>query len=344
MNLYPFIKPFLFRFEAEKAHHLALQSLDQTYRLHLLPTLTGTIPSLPKSFCGLQLPNPVGLAAGLDKDGKYIDALSSLGFGFIELGTVTPLPQPGNPLPRMFRLTDSMAIINRMGFNNDGVDACVARVKASAFYQQGGVIGLNIGKNAVTPIENASSDYLTCLQKVYGVASYVTINISSPNTKNLRQLQGGQDLIELLKTISHEREKLSEQYGKRLPLFLKIAPDLDDDAIEGIAQAILEYNIDALIGTNTTLSRAGVEQEPYKDETGGLSGLPVKNLSTQTLKKFAQHLNGKIPLIGVGGIMNGEDALEKIHAGAELVQLYSGLIYRGPELIKDCISSLKSKN
>jgi len=342
MNLYPLIKPFLFRFEAEKAHHLALQSLDQSYRLHLLPALIGTIPSLPKNFCGLQLPNPVGLAAGLDKDGKYIDALSSLGFGFIELGTVTPLPQPGNPLPRMFRLTDSMAIINRMGFNNDGVDACVSRVKASAFYQQGGVIGLNIGKNALTPIENASSDYITCLQKVYGVASYVTINISSPNTKNLRQLQGGQDLIELLKTISNEREKLSQQYGKRLPMFLKIAPDLDDEAIEGIAQAIVEYNIDALIGTNTTLSRAGVEREPYKDEAGGLSGLPVKNLSTQTLKKFAQHLNGKIPLICVGGIMNGEDALEKIHAGADLVQLYSGLIYRGPELIKECISSLKT--
>jgi dihydroorotate dehydrogenase len=341
MNVYPLIKPLLFRFDAEHAHHLALQSLKKSHQLHLLSPLIGSIPSLPTHFCGLELPNPVGLAAGLDKDGKYIDALSALGFGFLELGTVTPLAQPGNPLPRMFRLTDSMGIINRMGFNNDGVDACVARVKASAFYQNGGVIGLNIGKNAITPIENASSDYVTCLQKVYSVASYVTINISSPNTKNLRQLQGGQDLVELLKMVEQTREQLSQQYGKRTPLFLKIAPDLDDDSIEGISEAILEHQMDALIATNTTLSRNGVENEPFKDEAGGLSGLPVKTLSTQTLQKFSHHLNGKIPLIGVGGIMNGDDALQKIHAGAKLVQLYSGLIYQGPQLVKDCIASLK---
>ena len=341
MNLYPFIKPILFRLGAEKAHHIALQSLNQSHQLHLLSTLIGPVPSLPTHFCGLDLPNPVGLAAGLDKDGKYIDALSTLGFGFLELGTVTPLAQAGNPQPRMFRLTESMGVINRMGFNNDGVDACVARVKASAFYQSGGVIGLNIGKNAITPIENASSDYVTCMQKVYGVASYITINISSPNTKNLRQLQGGQDLVELLKTIQGTREQLSQQYGKRTPLFLKIAPDLDDESIQNISQAILEYQMDALIATNTTLSRNGVDNEPFKNETGGLSGLPVRTVSTQIIQKFSQHLQDKIPMIGVGGIMQGDDALQKIHVGAKLVQLYTGLIYQGPQLIKDCIVSLK---
>jgi dihydroorotate dehydrogenase len=342
MNLYPLVRPFLFCLEAEHAHDFSLNTIDQAFRMGILPNIIGKVPALPTQFCGLHLPNPVGLAAGLDKDGKHIDALASLGFGFIEIGTVTPLAQPGNPLPRMFRLPQAQGIINRMGFNNDGVDACVERVRASQFYQSGGVIGLNIGKNANTPIENASQDYVTCLQKVYGVASYVTINISSPNTKNLRQLQGGQDLIDLLQKITAEREKLSQQFGKRIPLFLKIAPDLDHENIDSIAQALLQFQIDALIATNTTLSRDGVENMVHANEAGGLSGKPVKHISTKTIKSFADVLHGRIPIIGVGGIMTGYDALEKHHAGASLVQLYSGLIFKGPQLIKDSIVAFEA--
>ena len=342
MNLYPLVRPFLFCLEAEHAHDFSLNTIDQAFRMGILPNIIGKVPALPTQFCGLHLPNPVGLAAGLDKDGKHIDALASLGFGFIEIGTVTPLAQPGNPLPRMFRLPQAQGIINRMGFNNDGVDACVVRVRASQFYQSGGVIGLNIGKNANTPIENASQDYVTCLQKVYGVASYVTINISSPNTKNLRQLQGGQDLIDLLQKITDEREKLSQQFGKRIPIFLKIAPDLDHENIDSIAQALLQFQIDALIATNTTLSRDGVENMVHANEAGGLSGKPVKHISTKTIKSFADVLQGRIPIIGVGGIMTGYDALEKHHAGASLVQLYSGLIFKGPQLIKDSIVAFEA--
>jgi dihydroorotate dehydrogenase len=342
MNLYPLVRPFLFCLEAEHAHDFSLNTIDQAFRMGILPNIIGKVPALPTQFCGLHLPNPVGLAAGLDKDGKHIDALASLGFGFIEIGTVTPLAQPGNPLPRMFRLPQAQGIINRMGFNNDGVDACVERVRASQFYQSGGVMGLNIGKNANTPIENASQDYVTCLQKVYGVASYVTINISSPNTKNLRQLQGGQDLIDLLQKITDEREKLSQQFGKRIPIFLKIAPDLDHENIDSIAQALLQFQIDALIATNTTLSRDGVENMVHANEAGGLSGKPVKHISTKTIKSFADVLQGRIPIIGVGGIMTGYDALEKHHAGASLVQLYSGLIFKGPQLIKDSIVAFEA--
>jgi len=342
MNLYPLVRPGLFCLEAEHAHDFSLNTIDQVFRMGILPSIIGNVPALPTQFCGLHLPNPVGLAAGLDKDGKHIDALASLGFGFIEIGTVTPLAQPGNPLPRMFRLPQAQGIINRMGFNNDGVDTCVERVRASKFYQSGGVIGLNIGKNANTPIENASQDYVTCLQKVYGVASYVTINISSPNTKNLRQLQGGQDLIDLLQKMTDEREKLSQQFGKRIPIFLKIAPDLDHENIDSIAQALLQFQIDALIATNTTLSRDGVENMAHANEAGGLSGKPVKNISTKIIKSFADVLQGRIPIIGVGGIMTGYDALEKHHAGASLVQLYSGLIFKGPQLIKDSIVAFEA--
>ena len=341
MNLYPLAKPLLFTLDAEPAHNFSLSVTDQAFRVGLLPAIIGKVPRLPTEFCGLHLPNPVGLAAGLDKDGKHIDSLASLGFGFLEIGTVTPLPQSGNPLPRLFRLPQAMAIINRMGFNNDGVDACVARVKASKFYQSGGVIGLNIGKNATTPIEQASEDYLICLRKVYEVASYITVNISSPNTKNLRQLQGGQDLIDLLSQLSSEREKLIQQYGKKVPLFLKIAPDLDPLQRRDIAEAMLEFQIDALIATNTTLSRDGVDQLEYAEEAGGLSGKPLKELSTNTIKAFADLLQNKIPIIGVGGIMTGYDALEKHHSGASIVQLYTGLIYKGPQLIKDSIVALQ---
>jgi len=341
MNLYPLVRPWLFSLDAENAHHASLKALDFAYRCGIMPAIIGKVPQLPTQFCGLSLSNPVGLAAGLDKDGKHIDALAALGFGFLEIGTVTPLPQSGNPLPRMFRLPEASALINRMGFNNDGVDACVERVKASKFYQSGGIIGLNIGKNAVTPIEKASEDYVICLQKVYAVASYITVNISSPNTKNLRQLQGGQDLIDLLQTLTLEKEKLSQKFGKQVPLFLKIAPDLDADQIVAIADALLQFKIDALVATNTTLSRNGVEDLKHSSQAGGLSGKPVKNISTAMIKSFSQALNGKIPIIGVGGIMNGSDALEKRHAGASVVQLYSGLIYKGPQLIKDAISALE---
>jgi dihydroorotate dehydrogenase len=341
MNLYPLVRPWLFSLDAEKAHHVSFKALDFAYRCGIVPTIIGKVPQLPTEFCGLSLPNPVGLAAGLDKDGKHIDTLAALGFGFLEIGTVTPLPQPGNPLPRMFRLPEASALINRMGFNNDGVDACVERVKASQFYQSGGIIGLNIGKNAVTPIDKASEDYVICLQKVYDVASYITVNISSPNTKNLRQLQGGQDLIDLLQTLTLEKEKLSQKFGKQVPLFLKIAPDLDADQVLAIADALLQFKIDALVATNTTLSRNGVEGLQHSSQAGGLSGKPVKNISTAMIKSFSEALNGKIPIIGVGGIMHGSDALEKRHAGASVVQLYSGLIYKGPQLIKDAISAFE---
>lgn len=341
MNLFPCIRPLLFSLDAEQAHNATFQILDRLEKIGILKYLVGNIPSAPIEFCGMKLKNPVGLAAGLDKDGKHIDALASLGFGFLEIGTVTPLPQQGNPKPRLFRLQKARGIINRMGFNNDGVDACVARVKASKFYQAGGIIGLNIGKNAITPIENAVDDYLIGLRKVYPIASYVTINISSPNTKNLRQLQQGSELDSLLNALAIEREKLSNEFGKRLPLFLKIAPDLLDDQIKEIAKLVIQYKFDAIIATNTTLSREGVENEMNGNETGGLSGAPVKNLSTQTLEKFKQELAGSVPLIGVGGILTGQDAQDKVFAGAKVVQLYSGLIYKGPQLVADCINALR---
>lgn len=341
MNLFPLIRPILFALDAESAHEKTFKGLDYLESKGLLKNIVGHIPSAPRTFCGLQLPNPVGLAAGLDKDGKHIDALAGLGFGFLEIGTVTPLPQPGNPKPRLFRLAQSKGIINRMGFNNDGVKACVQRVRESKFYQNGGVIGLNIGKNAATPIEDATNDYLIGLREVYDVASYVTINISSPNTKNLRQLQEGNELEKLLQALSEERERLSQSYGKRLPMFLKIAPDLVSEQIKEISDLVQRYQFDAIIATNTTLSRYGVEKEPHGGETGGLSGAPVKKLSTQTLEAFAKELQGKVPLIGVGGILSGLDAKDKIVAGASVVQVYSGLIYKGPELIKECIQALR---
>jgi dihydroorotate dehydrogenase len=340
MNLFPIARPLLFCLDAENAHEKTFSALDLLERRGILSKLIPKVVDHPREFCGLQLKNPVGLAAGLDKDGKHIDALASLGFGFLEIGTVTPLPQSGNPKPRLFRLPNAQGIINRMGFNNDGVDACVERVKRSKYYQAGGIIGLNIGKNATTPIENAVDDYLIGLRKVYSVASYVTVNISSPNTKNLRQLQEGNELLKLLSALKEERIKLSEQYGKRLPLFLKIAPDLIDEQIKEIADLVLENGVDAIIATNTTLSRHGVENEPNGNEAGGLSGAPVNKISTKTLYAFAKELNGRIPLIGVGGILNGHDAKDKIVAGASVIQLYSGLIYQGPDLIRECVQAI----
>ncbi len=295
------------------------------------------VEAKPVTCMGIEFPNPVGLAAGLDKNGAYIDALAALGFGFIEIGTITPRPQAGNPHPRLFRLPQAKAIINRMGFNNDGVDKLIENVKAAKFK---GVLGINIGKNADTPVEKAVDDYLICLEKVYNYASYITVNISSPNTKNLRSLQSGDALTELLQTLKQRQLALAEEHQHYVPLVLKVAPDLEPSDIEFIAQQLLQFKIDGLIVTNTTLSREGVENLPHGDEAGGLSGAPVFEKSTACLAAFAKILEGKIPLIGVGGILSGEQAVAKRNAGATLVQVYSGLVYTGPELVKDCVDAL----
>jgi dihydroorotate dehydrogenase len=291
---------------------------------------------------GITFPNPVGLAAGLDKDGACIDGLAALGFGSIEIGTVTPRAQPGNPKPRMFRLPARKAIINRMGFNNGGVDAFVANVQASRFYQdKQGVLGLNIGKNADTPIERAADDYLECLRKVYPYASYVTVNISSPNTKNLRQLQGSSELDSLLSQLKEAQARLADQHGRYVPLALKIAPDIDGDQIRDIAGALLRHKIDGVIATNTTLNRREVQGLRHAEEAGGLSGAPVFDLSNIVIRALKKELGDALPIIGVGGIMRGQDAKTKIAAGAQLVQLYSGLIYAGPALVRECAAALK---
>ncbi len=295
------------------------------------------VAAKPVTCMGIEFPNPVGLAAGLDKNGAYIDALAALGFGFIEIGTITPRPQAGNPHPRLFRLPQAKAIINRMGFNNDGVDKLIENVKAAKFK---GVLGINIGKNADTPVEKAVDDYLICLEKVYNYASYITVNISSPNTKNLRSLQSGDALTELLQTLKQRQLALAEEHQHYVPLVLKVAPDLEPSDIEFIAQQLLQFKIDGLIVTNTTLSREGVENLPHGDEAGGLSGAPLFEKSTACLAAFAKTLEGKIPLIGVGGILSGEQAVAKRNAGATLVQVYSGLVYTGPELVKDCVDAL----
>ena len=334
--LYSLARPLLFSLAPERAHELTLSLLKSAHRMGMMRQ---SIASKPVTCMGIQFPNPVGLAAGLDKNGAYIDALAGLGFGFIEIGTITPRPQVGNPHPRLFRLVEAKAIINRMGFNNDGVDQLVENVKASKFK---GILGINIGKNADTPVENAVDDYLICLEKVYNYASYVTVNISSPNTKNLRSLQSGDALTELLETLRKRQLELAEEHQHYVPLVLKVAPDLTAEDIEFIAKQLLQFKIDGLIVTNTTLSREGVENLKYADEAGGLSGAPVFEKSTACLAAFSKALDGQIPLIGVGGILSGEQALAKQNAGANLVQIYSGLIYTGPTLIKDCVDALKS--
>ena len=341
IDSYPLLRPWLFSLDPEKAHNITLSNLDRAERWGLLRCLIKQPAQDPRHLCGITFPNPVGLAAGLDKDGKHIDALASLGFGFLEIGTVTPKPQPGNPKPRMFRLPQAQAIINRMGFNNDGVDACVKRVRNSEYWQNGGIIGLNIGKNASTPIEDAASDYVTAMQAVYEVASYITVNISSPNTHNLRALQEEDMLRSLLGSLHLAREALSDKHGISKPLFLKIAPDLDHSDIKLIAELLLEFKIDAIIATNTTIARDAVKDLQFGEELGGLSGAPVRNASTQVVMSLKQYLGDAIPIIGVGGILSGADALEKISAGASLVQIYSGLIYRGPSLIAECAAELK---
>ena len=334
----PFIiRPLLFSLDPETAHCVTLDALQASYRLGLT-SLFAKKPTAPtRKVMGLDFPNPVGLAAGMDKNGAYIDALAGLGFGFIEIGTVTPLPQPGNPKPRLFRLPQANAIINRMGFNNNGVDALIANVQRAEYC---GILGINIGKNADTPIENAADDYLTCMRKVYAHASYVTVNISSPNTKNLRQLQDEDALNNLLAQLKAEQQKLADMHGKYVPIALKIAPDLEGEQIAQIARLLMQHRMDGVIATNTTLSRKGVENLEHAAETGGLSGAPVREKSTAVIRALHQYLQGALPIIGVGGILCGADAAEKIHAGAALVQIYSGLVYRGPELIGEAINAL----
>ncbi|MCO8066346.1 quinone-dependent dihydroorotate dehydrogenase [Acinetobacter schindleri] len=331
--LYSLARPLLFSLAPERAHELTLSLLKSS---HAMGMMRQNVASKPVTCMGIEFPNPVGLAAGLDKNGAYIDALASQGFGFIEIGTITPRPQPGNPEPRLFRLPKAKAIINRMGFNNEGVDKLIENVKAAKFK---GVLGINIGKNAVTPVENAVDDYLICLEKVYNYASYITVNISSPNTKNLRSLQSGDALTELLETLKNRQLELAQENQHYVPLVLKVAPDLEAEDIAFIAQQLLQFKIDGLIVTNTTLSREGVEGLEHAEEAGGLSGAPVFEKSTACLKAFADVLQGQIPLIGVGGILSGADAAAKKQAGASLVQVYSGLIYIGPTLVKDCVEA-----
>ena len=340
--LYALARPFLFALDAEAAHNLTLPALRRAAACGLTSSIAKPA-SDPRTVMGISFPNPVGLAAGLDKDGAYIDGLATLGFGFIEVGTVTPRAQPGNPMPRMFRLPKANAIINRMGFNNGGVDAFVSNVQASRFYQnKEGVLGLNIGKNADTPIERAVDDYLICLEKVYPYAGYVTVNISSPNTKNLRQLQGASELDALLASLKEAQQRLADQHQRYVPIALKIAPDIDQEQIQTIAQALLRHRMDGVIATNTTISRDAVKDMKYGEETGGLSGAPVFELSNTVIRALKKELGDAIPIIGVGGILSGADAKTKVDAGASLVQLYTGLIYRGPGLIRECAAALRA--
>lgn len=334
---YSAIRKVFFKFDAETIHEMTIKALKNTGTTPLRALYCQNVPSKPVTVMGIDFPNPIGLAAGLDKNGECIPAFGAMGFGFVEVGTVTPRPQPGNDKPRIFRIAQANAVINRMGFNNKGVDYLVDQVRKAQFK---GVLGINIGKNKDTPEENAKDDYIHCMQKVYNFASYITINISSPNTPGLRSLQYGDALNELLSALKAEQTTLAEKYGKYVPIAVKIAPDLTEPEVESIAECLIANNIDGVIATNTTLSREGVEGLEHCDEMGGLSGAPVKEKSTQVIKLLAKALDNKLPIIGVGGISNGADAKEKIEAGAKLVQVYTGFIYQGPEIIKDVVNAL----
>jgi dihydroorotate dehydrogenase len=329
--LYEIARPLLFAFDPETAHNLTLQGLHYAGML-LPPGLPA--PATPVEVMGVRFPNRIGLAAGLDKNGEAIDGLARLGFGFLEIGTVTPRPQPGNPRPRMFRLPEAQAIINRMGFNNHGVDALLAHVRAAKYR---GILGINIGKNFDTPIERAADDYLACLDKVYALASYVTVNISSPNTANLRQLQGESELDDLLGRLKAAQTRLADTHGRYVPLTLKIAPDLDEAQVVNIADALRRHRIDGVIATNTTIARDKVQGLAHAGEQGGLSGAPVFEASTAVVRRLAAALGGELPIIAAGGVLEGAQAHAKLEAGAALVQLYSGLIYRGPDLVGECV-------
>ena len=339
--MYKLTRSALFCLSAETAHDVAMDLISAGERLGLTRFIAPNVPAKPRHVMGLRFANPVGLAAGLDKNGDNIDGLGNLGFGFLELGTVTPLAQPGNPKPRLFRIPEKEAIINRMGFNNLGVDHLVANVRKSRFK---GVIGINIGKNLTTALEDANQDYLTCLRKVYAHADYVAVNLSSPNTPGLRQLQYGEALKSLLTALKEEQVRLAQQYDRKVPLAIKIAPDMTEEEIAAVAGELMAYELDGVIATNTGLDRTALAGHPTGAETGGLSGAPLSNSSTQVIKILAGELAGKLPIIGVGGVMDAATAADKIKAGASLVQLYSGFVYNGPNLIKEAAEAVYSVN
>ncbi len=337
--IYPIARKILFCMDPERAHDLSLTLLQ---RGHRLSRAIWKMPELePRVVAGLTFPNPVGLSAGLDKNGDYIDAMAALGFGFIEIGTVTPLSQPGNPKPRMFRLTESEAIINRLGFNNKGVDYLVERVKKTDY---DGVLGINIGKNKDTPNDRAIDDYLIGLDKVHAHASYVTVNISSPNTQGLRDLQQADALEELLKTLIERKQTLDQKHGRAVPLGVKIAPDLEAEEIEQIADVFNRCRPDLVLATNTTIDHSSVAHLPDGQQAGGLSGAPLRTRATEVLRSLRQQLSDDIPLIGIGGIVSAESALDKFEAGADLIQIYTGLIYHGPPLIQSILKAAKDRD
>ncbi|HEX6136934.1 MAG TPA: quinone-dependent dihydroorotate dehydrogenase [Casimicrobiaceae bacterium] len=338
--VYPWLRPLLFAADPEAAHALTLAGLDVAARTGLGRLVAPALPASPVDAMGLRFPNRVGLAAGLDKNAEHLAGLATLGFGFLEAGTVTPRAQPGNARPRLFRIAAAQALVNRLGFNNAGVERFVANVERSGYR---GILGINIGKNFDTPNERAADDYVACLRAVHAHASYVTINVSSPNTQGLRDLQAEEALGRLLARLVRERDDLAQRSGRRVPLAVKIAPDLDDGALRAIARLLAAHRIDGAIATNTTLARDGVAGLPHAAEPGGLSGAPLRERATAVLRTLAKALDGALPIVGVGGIMSGNDAREKLAAGATLVQLYTGLIYRGPALVGECVRALASR-
>jgi dihydroorotate dehydrogenase len=344
MSLLPYslARPFLFGLDPETAHELTMQSLARAQRVPLAWAYGSAMVYDAIELAGLTFPNRVGLAAGLDKNARCIDGLGALGFGFVEAGTVTPKAQPGNPKPRMFRLPQANALINRLGFNNEGLEAFIANVKRSSFRGKGRILGLNIGKNAATPIERAADDYLTCLEGVYRHADYVTVNISSPNTSNLRSLQGDQALDDLLGALDARRDELANQHGRRVPIFVKIAPDLEQAQVDAIAAALRRHDMDGVVATNTTISRDAVRGLRHSDEAGGLSGAPVLQASNRVIRQLRAALGKDFPIVGVGGIISAQDAVSKIEAGADVVQIYTGLIYRGPGLVSEAARAIKA--
>lgn len=345
MNLfssYPWLRPLLFAMDPEAAHDLTFRALESGRRLGLLPA-SAPLPGRVVRLAGLEFPNPIGLAAGLDKNAAHLDALGCFGFGFIEVGTVTPMAQPGNPTPRLFRLPEHRALINRFGFNNEGLDAFIANVRRSQWaHAKRGVLGLNIGKNAATPMERADQDYLRGLEAVYPWADYVTVNISSPNTKNLRDLQQEDALHRLLAALKRRQTELAQQHGRPVPIFLKIAPDLSEEQIHALAHSLVSHRVEGVVATNTTVSRQAVAGHAHAAQAGGLSGAPLFQASNHVIRTLRTALGPEYPIIGVGGVMSGDDALAKLQAGANLVQIYTGLIYCGPALVSDAVRATRS--
>ncbi|HEY4375370.1 MAG TPA: quinone-dependent dihydroorotate dehydrogenase [Burkholderiales bacterium] len=336
---YPAARAALFQLEAERAHAVTMRGLNLLAGLGIAGLVNGRVPDDPRTVMGIRFPNPVGMAAGVDKNGECIDGFGALGFGFLELGGICPRAQPGNPQPRLFRIPQANAVINRLGFNNLGVDVLVQNLKHRSYK---GVIGINLGKNLDTPLEKAADDYAICYEKIYPHADFATVNISSPNTKNLRQLQGEDELGPILERIKRDQARLADQHGRMVPVAVKIAPDLDGLQIEMIARLLVRHRIDAVTATNTTVTRDAVQGMPNAAEAGGLSGTPVFEASNRVIRELAHHLDGALPIIGVGGILSGADARAKIEAGASLVQFYTGLVYRGPALVPEAARALRA--